>query len=71
MKNPLDTRRTQHNFQIVSALLTLAAGGIMGTMVRNIDGVNYAVGAYGIGLMLGTMFNVIVTIWLGFNSNKR
>ncbi len=64
------TQDTPKMRELVSALLTLTAGGVMGAMVRNIDGVNY-VGAYGIGLMLGTMFNVIVTIWLGFNSNKR
>ena len=55
--------------ELISALLALAAGGAMGAMVRNIDGVNY-VGGYGIGLVLGTMVNVTVTIWLGFNSNN-
>jgi hypothetical protein len=56
--------------ELVSALLALTAGGVMGAMVRSIDGVNY-IGAYGIGLVLGTMLNVTVTIWLGFNSTKE
>ena len=55
--------------ELVSALLALAAGGVMGAMVRTIDGVNY-IGVYGIGLVLGTMLNVTVTIWLGFRSNR-
>jgi hypothetical protein len=55
--------------ELISALLALAAGGAMGAMVRSIDGINF-IGAYGIGLVLGTMLNVAVTIWLGFNSNK-
>ena len=56
--------------ELVSALLTLAAGGVMGVMVRNIDGVNY-IGVYGIGLMLGSLCNVALTIWIGFNSSNK
>jgi hypothetical protein len=56
--------------ELVSALVSLAAGGIMGGLVRSIDGINF-IGAYGIGLIIGATLNVAITIWLGLRTNKN
>ncbi len=55
--------------ELVSALISLAAGGVMGILVRSIDGINF-IGAYGIGLVLGAALNVVVTIWLGLKAKN-
>jgi hypothetical protein len=56
--------------ELVSALISLTAGGVMGGLVRSVDGVNF-IGAYGIGLTIGAMLNVAITIWLGLKSNNN
>lgn len=53
--------------ELVSALVSLAAGGAMGILVRSVDGINL-IGTYGIGLTLGATLNVLVTIWLGLKA---
>lgn len=55
---------------LVCALLSLAAGGTMGILVRTIDGINY-LGTYGLGLVLGAMLNIGITIWLGLSAKNN
>jgi hypothetical protein len=54
---------------IVIALTTIAGGGVMGTLVRSIDKINY-LGPYGIGLVVGAIANTVITIWFGLHQTR-
>lgn len=45
----------------VSLLAAIGVGGVLGAAFRSLEGINY-VGPYGIGLLLGVMINVILTL---------
>lgn len=48
--------------EVITLLTAVGAGGVIGSAFIVLEGVNY-VGAYGIGLLLGIMTNVGLTMW--------
>jgi|GEM_PF-2932751 len=47
--------------QVVELLAAIGAGGVIGSAFLILEGVNY-MGPYGIGLLIGVVFNVILTM---------
>ena len=48
--------------QVVELLAAIGAGGVIGGAFLILEGVNY-IGPYGIGLLVGVVFNVILTMY--------
>lgn len=47
--------------EVLALLVSVGAGGTLGKTFTNLEGVNY-IGAYGIGLLIGMVANIVLTI---------
>lgn len=47
--------------QLLTVLVAISAGGVVGNAFLDIQGVNY-IGPYGIGLTIGVMIEVVLTL---------
>ena len=60
--NPPLNRHALQVGEVITLLTAVGAGGAIGSAFIALEGVNY-VGAYGIGLLLGVVANIGLTMW--------
>ncbi|MEM9774474.1 MAG: hypothetical protein AAF902_07845 [Chloroflexota bacterium] len=56
--------------EVVTVLAAVGAGGALGAVFIALEGINY-IGPYGIGLFIGVVFNIVMTLSLEQKHHNR